>query len=218
MKRFAYIFIFSFLYITLCSKSCDQGERSEAAREQRGVESSIKNITVHFTADTLSHETLNGFEATAKTKVSDFFDYLNILSDQNTAPKFRSQVRKIISGLFISGDCTLAFDRFKGNKVEICSITQLVDSASVFPVYLKGLSADSLWIIIEIQAVGDSTYSGKIGFILQPVVMEKNMENIKIINGAIEYKVLRREKEFGGEKLKVWNVFLVNTEFKTKKR
>ena len=213
MKRFSYILIFAFLYILLCSKSCNQAEQSEAAREKRGIESSIKSITAHFTADTLSMETLNGFEETAKIKIADFFDYLNILSDTNTAPGFKAQIRKIILDLFRSTDCTIKFYRFKGNKGETVGIYQLVDSSSVFPDYLKGLKPDSFWIINDLQAIDDSTCSGQLGFLLRTVVQYPNSENEKLLNGTIEYKVLKRQKEFGGEKLKVWNVFLGNTDF-----
>ena len=213
MKRFHYIFIFAFLYILLCSKSCNQAEQSEAAREKRGVESSIKDITSHFTADTLSQETLNGFEETARIKVADLFDYLNILSDHNTASGFRTQVIKTIPGLFISSDCTLAFNHFNGNKKVTARINNLVDSTSLVTDRLIGLRPDSLWIINNLQAVDDSTYSGQLGFLFHPVVQDSNGEKNKLINGSIEYKVLKREKAFGGGSLKVWNVFLGNADF-----
>jgi hypothetical protein len=210
MKQFSYILTFAFLYVLLCSKSCNQREESEAAREKRGVESSIKSITAHFTADTLSKETLNGFEENAKIKVADFFDYLSILSDTSTAPGFKSHIRKIIPVLFGSSDCKIKFnssERIKGEAVEI-GIIQLVDPTSVFPAYIKGLNPDSLWIMNRLQVVEDSTYSGQLGFILLPVVQVPHSVNNKLFSGTIEYKILKREKEFGGEKLKVWNVFL----------
>ena len=210
MKQYSYILTFAFLYILLCSKSCNQREESEAAREKRGVESSIKTITEHFTADTLSLETLNGFEETAKIKVSDFFDYLNILSDTSTAASFQSRIRKIIPDLFISTDCKIKFYPFGKGKREAVEIRiiQLVDSSLVFPAYLKGLKPDSLGITNNLQAIDDSTYSGQLGFLLRPVVQDRMNKSNKIFNGTVDYKVLKREKEFGDEKLKVWNIFL----------
>ena len=215
MKQFSYILTFAFLYILLCSKSCNQREDLEAAREKSGVESSIKSITAHFTTDTLSRETLNGFEETAKIKVADFFDYLNILSDTSTAAGFQSRIRKIIPDLFGSTDCKITYnssEKIKGEAVKI-RIGQLVDSTSVFPTYIKQLRPDSLWITKYLQAIDDSTYSGQLGFLLRPVVQDKMNKSNKMFNGTVEYKVLKREKEFGGEKLKVWNIFLGNTDF-----
>ena len=211
MKQFSYILLFAFLYILLCSKSCNQREESEAAREKRGVESSIKTITDHFTADTLSRETLNGFEETAKIKVADFFDYLNIISDSSTVSGFKVQIRKVIPDLFNSSDCTLTFDHFKGNKADIARIIQLTDSISVISDHLQGLRPDSMWIISNLHAIDDSTYSGQLGFLLRPVVHDPNRENNRLFNGSLEYKVIKREKEFGGESWKVWNVFLGNS-------
>ena len=213
MKQYSYILLFAFLYILLCSKSCNQAEDANAERERKGVESAMKSITVHFTTDTLSLETLNGFEETAKIKVADLFDYLNILSDQNTAPGFRSQVMRTIPGLFISKDCSLSIDHIRGSKEETIRIVHLVDSISVVPDYLKGLKPDSLWIINNLQAIDDSTYFGKLGFLLRPVASATNTNNGTLLNGTIEYKVFKREKAFGGQSLKVWNVFLGDTRF-----
>ena len=109
MKRFFMLSTLLLIYLLFSSRSCNNQEEFEAAREQKQLETSIDSISSAFSSDKLSSETLRAFEETARQRFADFVDYLAILSDTVAAPAFKENTRRMIRELFISDQCVLRF-------------------------------------------------------------------------------------------------------------
>ena len=210
MKRVIYIGVLAFMYVLLCSKSCNQREQFDASREEARIESARDSITSFFGADSLSINSLKGFEESAKLKSSDFWDYLNLLNDQKTVSGFKSQTRAIIVELFLSDRCTFQLYTDGKRKLNRIKIAEMVDSTSKIQKNIFGLKPDSIWISTGLHMLNDSTFAGQLYFRFPLSIRLSDKQGSHIPGGAGEIWALKREKRFGSETLKVWNVFLGN--------
>ena len=210
MKRVIYIASLAFMYFLLCSKSCNQRERFEASREESRIEAARDSITSFFGADSLSLNSLKGFEESAKLKTGDFWDYLNLLSDPKTVSGFKSQTRAIIVELFLSDQCTFQLHTDGKRKLNLVKIAEMVDSTSKIQKNIFGLKPDSIWISTGLHELNDSTFTGQVGFRFPLSTRLTDNQGSHILGGAGEIWALKREKRFGSETLKVWDVLLGN--------
>ena len=196
------------IYLLFSSRSCNNQEEFEAAREQKQLETSIDSISSAFSSDKLSSETLRAFEETARQRFADFVDYLAILSDTVAAPAFKENTRRMIRELFISDQCVLRFTSTNNDLAKEIPLSVLLDPQSDFVKHLKVFQPDTIRIMNALQYVNDSLYTGKLGvtFRVPFTVVEKNSYHFSA--GTIEFLAAKREKSFGKDKLKVWSLLL----------
>ena len=213
MKKFSYLILLAFVYLLCCSKSCDQGEQSMAARERWAVKEEIKSLSAHFSSDTLSAKTLIAFEETAKIKVSDFCDYFNIINDPKNAEPFRSQAGKIISTIYESDSCKMQFENLSGVKNSVIETRQLTDPTAQ-PLKIDfSLKVDSVWITKHLSATDANKFEGQLNCHI--LATSNHPDNKKLnLEGCITIILSKREKQFGNESMSVWNVYLGDIRFK----
>jgi hypothetical protein len=91
MKRISYIFLLGLIWIICGSRSCGNGESLKAQREKKLVTALKDSIKQAVEVDSPSDQLLKAYEAKACQKLSDFADYLKIVSDSSLDATFRQQ-------------------------------------------------------------------------------------------------------------------------------
>ncbi len=94
----------AFLLICLlcAAPGCDVRQEFEARREKERLLLTIDSLTSAISTAQPDAEMLRVFESSAIQKLGDFSDYLIILADTTTAPKFKEHVKKLVAEMFIS--------------------------------------------------------------------------------------------------------------------
>lgn len=207
MKRFFYISVLMLLYILCSSKSCSDQEES-GSRRGRGSTRFIKDsITAAFSSDTLTNTSIAAYEETAKLKLSDFWDYLHIVSDTGTAIEFKKQTKRIALGLFLRPKTNLQFKFREDQKVNTTCLSDFLDDESLLRQRLEKLSPDSVWVNEHLKKVNDSLFSGSMAFSLSSIAISNHKTN-HAITGSVEFYSCKRAKHFGKESFMVWEVYL----------
>ena len=170
------------LYFLCCGKSCDNEEKFDARQEQAKVKAETDSLRMVFGTDTLSASSLLAYMETAKQKFYDFNDYLHIIADTSAAEPFRDKARKMIRDLFIAGA--------EPTKV------------------ISPFGLDSVGIKEAFQRINDSVYEGHLTYSFR--TLQRSGKTIISPNetGTITVFLVKRGKNFGKEKFRVWNVFL----------
>jgi hypothetical protein len=182
MKRAIKIFGLIAIYFLACGKSCDSDEQFTDRKERENVEAETKKLTTEFRSDSLSVAMIKAFEATAVQRFYDYNDYVNIASDTTKALQFRNEARKIISALFLPGTEPVKIKR----------------PYSLFYVNVKE----------GLKPLNDSVYSGRLEFTFVSERMPVYSDQLIRDSAVIDVFLVKHSKEFGKEKLRVWDVFL----------
>jgi hypothetical protein len=182
MRRTVKIFALILFYFLACGKSCDNQEKSDAYHEQIKISAETDSLRSAFGTDTLSSSSLLAYLETAKQKFYDFNDYLQIVADTSVAGPFRNKAREMIRNLFITD----------------------AEPAKI----ISPFGLDSVGIKEAFQRINDSVYEGRLAYSFR--MLQRSGKNIISPNetGTITVYLVKRDKNFGKEKLRVWNVFL----------
>lgn len=182
MRRTVKIFALILLYFLACGKSCDNEEKFDAKHEQVRVSAETDSLRSVFGTDTLSASSLLAYMEAAKQKFYDFNDYLHIAGDTSAAGPFREKAREMIRALFIAG-------------VEPTKI-------------ISPFGLDSVGLKEAFQRINDSVYEGHLVFSFRTLQRPGKIVNSSHETGTIAVFLVKRDKNFGKGKLRVWNVLL----------
>jgi hypothetical protein len=213
MKRVLLFSVLGIAYLLFSAKSCNSREEFDAAREQKKIKSAKDSVASAFGSESPSTMTLHGYEQTAIIRFSDFWDYSNIICDTSNAIEFRTQAKQMLLDLFKSKNCFISFEGRNEAKNKDFTLAELIDSRSECEMYLENLKPDSIWISNYLYPVNDSTFTGKLGFSFNKTLSSTNRTKNHTGKGTTEFFAVKRNKNFGKEKLKVWTVLLGDTEF-----
>ena len=183
MKRFLNILPLFILYLLLSSKSCDSNEQSNSRRENDKATQARDSITSVFESANLDQAELRAFEVTARLKLNDLSDYVNILNDSSAGKAFKLKAGKMARGLFIPG--------------------------KTIPEGLSGLVLDSIMISRPLERLNDSIYSGQLSIISRhPVPAAGSRSSPGAGCLTVDIFALKQGKVFGKDTIRVWNVLL----------
>lgn len=191
MKKTFYIPTLILLYLLCTAKSCDNQEQSDAARVEKRITATKDSISAVFASDTISNQTIKAFETTARLKLFDLGDYLKILADSTTDKGFKTRVKDIVSKMFISEDQN----------------HRRINSRGIFQVLPGGVHFDSVKVQKPFERINDSLYSGKLRFLVNYPNSAKIIRNgSPKLEKTIDVYLVKREKVFGRNSMKVWTV------------
>lgn len=213
MRRISQISALILLYLFITAKSCDNQEQDDETRNQTRITLSRDSIKSTFESDSLSTSSLRAFEVTAKIKLSDFSDYLIILNDTSVAERFREKAREMIRELFISENSVLRCTNPDNLGKREIPIKYLLQSGKKAPAMFGKIIPDSIRVKKILQQTDDSISIGELSYSYIPAG-QKFTKNLKpeIAGGTIDFLVVKHEKKFGKDTLKIWDVFLGNAE------
>jgi hypothetical protein len=213
MKRIFYIPALILLYLLTTAKSCDRQEQNNDSLDQSRVKRAQDSIRSTFESDTVSSTSLQAFETAAKTRLSDFSDYLAILHDTSVAETFREKAREMIRSLFVSENSILKITNPDNSGRRDVSVRQLLAAGSEVRVPFGKIVPDSIRVVQSLRRTGDSIYTGKLSFSYIPAG-QKPASTLKqaLADGTIDFLVIKHKKNFGTDTLMIWEVFLGNME------
>jgi hypothetical protein len=180
----------------------------EAVTEEE--ELAVERIDYEFEKDQLSSLALKAFEQRAIQKISDFADYLNILTDDSLDSAFLYQANEMLFSLFYSKNVEVSINH---SKAAFEKHMKLVDFLS----YFQGDKSLKVKIDISDFKIEDSLnfagrkhYSGEISclFSVQNIGNDKTILPNGIYNTVIKIESRKTEKLFGTIPKQIWEIFL----------
>jgi hypothetical protein len=205
MKRLLKIATLLLLYCLTTAKSCTNSEDNLAARQQFVVTATRDSIRKALEPDTLSAEALAAFEESARRKVLDLADYLNILSDTTLDKTFRKKAAGMIRGMFISDTVVLAINPPAMHRMKEETVGRLVTGETAF----CHVEFDSVKVSRPLHKTGSGQYSGMLSslFITQqdsPGTSKSGSDQVK----SIEFNLVVHQTILGRDTLYAWKVLL----------
>lgn len=205
MRKFLYIVTAILCYVTLCSKSCNEGGQNGELQQEEKLINEKAEIKSEFASGRILEKSLEAFEMKAVQKLTDLSDYLNILADSSIDNSFREQSRLMTMNLFISDTIRvnrrLLFERDK-SSVRIYDFIN-----SEVPIVSKNIAFDSIRVTEQLHFTSDYSYRGRLAF-SRRIRSVTNKDTIWSPSAPmqVEFFVSKIGKSFGNEVLKVWNL------------
>lgn len=185
MKRLLRISALLLLYCLSTAKSCDDREENDAAGEQAMVTAARDSIRSAISTESLSEETLRGFEESARQKLSDFSDYSRILSDTCLNAAFRQKAADLISDLFIN-DTVIKINNSLGN-----------------------FKFDSVQVLAPLNKTGNNCYLGQLSFVETTISKyPKSGKSNSQRFSSIYVHLIKRKILIGNDTINSWKVYL----------
>ena len=183
MRRFFRILPLVIIYLLSSAKSCNDNEQDSRLMEKSDAAKARDSITSVFGSGDLDQASLRAFEITAKLKLNDLADYLKIMNDSAAGKSFKDKAREMADLLFLPG--------------------------KHMPVYKPGVGFDSVRVTKPLQRECDTLYSGRLDFTLRFTGADAaEKKNTLAQTKTIDIFTVKREKIFGRDTVRVWNVFL----------
>lgn len=178
--------------------------------EENSLIASKDSIRKAFEVDPLSNDLLRGYEETAKQKLSDYADYMKIVSDVSLDMTFRHQAGEMVKRLFVSGDIDTRNWNKQYSQTEPSSLNELLEK-SLLQGIPNWVQPEQISVLKPLTAGNDSTYTGKLSFYQKfiPFDIQKSQVTVSEMSGVDIY-VIKKVKSFGSESLIMWEVNLGN--------
>jgi hypothetical protein len=209
MRRFLIVFALALVYLLLCSKACEDNIQENEKMEQKKIIAARDSIKDEFEADYLSEGSLYALEATAKQKLSDLADYMQIMTDATNDNSFKEKAGDLIEKMFITDNVHLRFNLQEGRKEKVLTVRELLTGGLKTPYSSTQFIFDSPEVQEPLHRGNAGTYSGKIsftqkftGYFLHDTVIKEPVRR------TIDIFAMKSVKIFGSDTLKVWGVFL----------
>ena len=210
MKRVSNILILILLYFICSSRTCTEQSSMKEANEENSLIASKDSIRKAFEVDHLSNDLLRAYEETAKQKLSDYADYMKIVSDVSLDMTFRHQAVEMVKRLFVSGDIDTRFWNKVYPQTELSSLNELLEK-SLLQGIPNWVQPEQISVLKPLTAGNDSTYTGKLSFYQKfiPFDIQKSQVTVSEMSGVDIYAI-KKVKSFGSERLIMWEVYLGN--------
>ncbi len=196
-----------YMMLVLCAPSCED-EQETANREIEILMAAKKDIRAEFETDYLNEASLYAYETTANQKLTDLFDYIQIMTDTSLDMSFRLKASEMIKNTFLSDNVTVELIGENKDAVNEQKVSLLISNG--LKNKLPGLyySVDSIQVFEPLHRIDNKTYSGILWFLQNFTNPAKPGQNIKSIKRYTDFYVLKENKVFGTDLLKIWNVRL----------
>lgn len=189
--------------VLLGAPSCED-EGSIEQRKEDELRTTRSLILQEFEADHPSVTDLAAHEAGARLKLADVSDYLKIIADTSLDAEFRKQAANLLQRIFITGDTRLNIHPAISEK-EI-TLSDLISSALANNIHPILIGIEDVEMTPLVYHRGSGSYTGLMFFSLTlPTGSGMNTTSVK---KKAEYFLLKEDKLFGSDTLKIWNVKL----------
>jgi hypothetical protein len=207
MIRLIKISTLLFVLFILCAPSCED-EQLTINREEAILTETKNDIREEFETDYLNETSLFAYESAAKQKLNDFTDYLQIMTDTSMETAFRIKASEMLKLIFLSENVTLGLNE-KGKGIQQkFEVYHLIKQGLENKLKLPPFSVDSIIVQEPLHRIGNTTYSGILRFSqnftdpFQPGLI------INSIRRSTDVHVIKEDKIFGTDTLKIWSVRL----------
>lgn len=207
MNKLIQILTFILMLLVIGAPSCVD-EEEIARQEQTALEEVREDIRNEFKTDYLTEVSLYAYETTAKQKLTDLFDYIQIMTDTSLDMSFRIKASEMIQNTFLSENVTVAVSGENKNASSEQKVSHLVRKGLKNKLPSIYYSIDSIQVFEPLHRIDDKTYSGILYFLqnfMDPANAEQRITSIKRFT---DFYVVKENKVFGTDSLNVWNVRL----------
>ena len=209
MKRILRISALILVYFLSSARSCNDAGNEDAAFAEAKERAAKDSITSAFSSDSLSPATLRAFELTARYKLTDFADYLQIFTDRSTNPAFKNKAGKMIRDLFISEDVRLEIGSPGHQDKSALRLKDILGSELKNGQPEERMAFDSIRLKQTLHRENDTLFSGQLAFrILYSHAENQQKSLVTGSDNIAEIFLVKRKLIFGTDSLKVWKVFL----------
>lgn len=207
MNKLIQILTFILMLLIIGAPSC-MDEEEMARQEQAALEEVREDIRNEFETEYLTEASLYAYETTAKQKLTDLFDYIQIMTDTSLDMSFRIKASEMIKSTFISENITVAVigeNKDASNEKKVSHLIRKGLKNKLPDLYY---SVDSIQIFEPLHRIDNNTYSGILWFLqsfTEPASAKRGITSIKRFT---HFYVLKEDKVFGTDSLKIWNIRL----------
>ncbi len=194
------------LFITYAPSCVD--EQANAIREEAILSAAKNDIRTEFETDYLTETSLFAYETTAKQKLSDLADYLHIMTDTSLDMSFRVKASEMIKSTFQSENVTLRCVEQDEEPDRELKVRLLIKKGLENKLPHLTFTFDSIYIHEPLHRIDNTTYSGVFRFSQNFTDPATHEQIIKSIGRNTDFWVVKEEKVFGTDSLKIWNVRL----------
>jgi hypothetical protein len=210
MKRNILILILILIYFICGSRTCTEENNAKEINEAKLLDASKDSIVKEFEFGKLQDEHLLAFEETAEQKLSDFADYLKIVSDTSLDIIFRKKAVEMVRRIFLS-EATDMKTWCSGYAInDISTLNQLLERSLLkgFPLWIQPVQ---IQVRKSLEEVNDSTYSGKLSFYQNCIPFDVQKPQLHISEKTeVDIYLMKKAKSFGDESFTIWEVYLGN--------
>jgi len=194
------------LFITYAPSCVD--EEAIAKRDEEALNETKNEIRTEFETEYLTETSIFAYETTAKQKLSDLADYLHIMTDTSLDMSFRVKAGEMIKSTFQSENITLRLIGPDEGPVKKLKVHHLIKKGLENKLPHLPFTFDSIYIHELLHRINNTTYSGVLRFsqnFTDPATPEQITKSIR---RNTDFWVVKEEKVFGTDSLKIWNVRL----------
>lgn len=209
MRIYFKITVIIFVLFIAYAPSCVD-EQEEAIREEAILSASKNAIRTEFETDYLTESSLFAYETTAKQKLSDLADYFHIMTDTLLDMSFRVKASEMIKSTFQSENETILRIEQDKEPVKELNVRFLIKKGLEDKLTHLHFTFDSIRIYEPLHRIDDKTYTGILIFsqnFTDTAIPEHITESIR---RNADIWVLKEDKIFGTDSLRIWNVHLGN--------
>ncbi len=170
-------------------------EATDVAEEY--MEKNLADPDGNLFRDTIIATDLTLFESRAEQKISDYYDYLSIITNPDYDPEFRQQAMKMAADLFADGSI---WDQKLISSTDTLTIDDFLNLLFKGQHTLDKLTLKSVEIIDHFRFIKPGLYHAKFNS-TQKVNGAKSQKSISVV-------LKQTEKEFGNQTKLIWEVFL----------
>ncbi len=207
MIKYLKISIFILGLFIIYAPSCTD-EEAVSKREAEALNETRNEIRNEFETDYLTETPLFAYETTAKQKLSDLAEYLHIMTDTSLDMSFRIKAGDMINKTFLSGNETLqCIDLGKGTAKEL-KVNILIKNGLENKLQHQTYTFDSIDTYEPLHRIDNTTYSGILRFSQNFTDPATPNHIINSIRRNADFWVIKEDKVFGTDIMKIWNVRL----------
>jgi len=208
MKWVKYIWILIVIYIVCSARTCNESEEATEVQKEEYTMNLMNSVKHVFTSDSLSDHLLRAYEITATEKLTDFADYIKIISDTTLDLRFRQHAAELVRDLFISDEIDLS-GWSKSYPEPGLNILEHLLSYSLYEGVLFWIKPININIIKPFTSINDSTFTGNLSFINKCVPLSsRDTSEIESVELVIDIYLVKKVRSFGKDQISVWNVYL----------
>jgi len=200
---------FIFVLMILCAPSCED-EQEIANREDAILEAAANNIRDEFETNYLNEASLFAYEIAAKQKLSDLSDYLQIMTDTTLDMSFRKKAGEMIKSTFQSENDKLDLIELNEGPVKEYKVSRIINMGLDGKLPHVNFAVEFIQVYKHLNRTDNNTYSGILRFVQNYTDQAVPKQITNSIKREADFYVVKKDKVFGTDSLKIWTVQLGN--------
>ncbi|MCD4682455.1 MAG: hypothetical protein K8R86_04145 [Bacteroidales bacterium] len=207
MSKHLKISVIILVLFVIYAPSCVD-EQAIVMHEEAVLNETRNEIRTEFETEYLTEAYLFAYEITAKQKLTDFVDYLHIITDTSLDESFREKAGEMIQNTFLSENVTLQLVQHKDDPSGKINVRRLIQLGLKNKQLLPPFSIKSIVVNEPLHRTGNTTYAGSLKFSQVFTGSAQSNKSMNTMDRTADIYINKEEKIFGADTLKIWNVRL----------